>query len=80
MAVFFDTGGGDIYGGSTKKAVTAAMRKDIGDEDFNEIKEQIEQVSGSLKMQDPDDIFELKAISKVYDKNLGAYCVASNNC
>jgi hypothetical protein len=52
MAVFFDTGGGDIYAGPTREAVIAEMKKDLG-EDFKE--EAVEEVSGSTKMQVSDE-------------------------
>ena len=38
MAVFFDTGGGDIYGGPTRESVIAAMQEDAGEEiDLGEV-------------------------------------------
>lgn len=83
MAVFYSNGGGDIYGGATKEAVLDAIREDIGDEDFEEIKEEIHEVSGALKMRlsnendEPTD--EMTTLEEEYVESLGAYCVASSN-
>jgi hypothetical protein len=83
MAVFFDTGGGDIYGAPTREAVIAAMRADAGEEiDLDAIVE----VSGSMKMrvemEEDDDSGEFDTIlplEKEYIESLGAYCVATEN-
>ena len=80
MAVFFDTGGGDIYGGPTKEAILAAIRIDAGDKDFAEIHE----VPGTTKMRVSDEndepTEELTTLDAEYEESLGSYCVASYNC
>lgn len=84
MAVFFDTGGGDIYGGPTKEAVLAAIREDMGEEDFNEIEDEIYEVSGLTAMRCSDEndepTEEMTTVEAEYTESLGAYCVASSNC
>jgi hypothetical protein len=85
MAVFFDTGGGDIYGGPDKEAVLAAIRKDVGDKEFNNIEEEIYEVPGTMKMRveredgDYDPTDKLVTLKKEYVESLGAYCIASTN-
>jgi hypothetical protein len=83
MAVFFHTGGGDYYGGPTKEAVFEAIREDMGDEDFKEIEEEIEEVSGEMKMNASDEngdvTDETTTLAEEYEESLGAYCVASSN-
>jgi hypothetical protein len=82
MAVFFDTGGGDIYGGPTKEAVIAAMQADSDEVDL----EDIFEVSGAQKMRASDwtenDVptEELITLDAAYDETLGSYMVASENC
>ena len=79
MAVFFDTGGGDIYGGPTREAVIAAMQADCDDVDLDDIFE----VLGTMKMQASDEndtpTGELITLEAEYDESLGSYCVASEN-
>jgi hypothetical protein len=81
MAVFFDTGGGDIYGGASREAVIEAMRDDIG-EDF--VEADIEKVSGTMKMLEADEndapTGELITLDDAFTEGIGAYCVASENC
>lgn len=67
MAVFFDTGDGDIYGGPTKEAVIAAMQADSDDLDLSAIVE----VSGATPMH------TVTTVAEEYDESLGAYCIAS---
>lgn len=82
MAVFFDTGGGDIYGGPTKEAVIAAMQSDLGDD---LVLEDIVEVPGTAKMQVGDEdegvdpLEKLSTLEEEYDEKLGVYCVASKN-
>jgi hypothetical protein len=84
MAIFMDTGGGDIYAAETKEACLEAMRKDIGDKAFAEIERDTFEVSGEAKMRieaESDD--ELPTISTLAEEyvNLGhGYCIASENC
>jgi hypothetical protein len=78
MAVFYDTGGGDIYGGSTKREVLRAMREDLGINDFNRIKHKIYKVSGTAIMLSSDHS-TLTTLASEYDKSLGAYRVGSDN-
>ena len=81
MAVFFDTGGGDIYAGPDKKSVLDAIREDIGDEDFNEIEDEIYEVPGSMKIQCTDEndepIDEQTTLASAY---LCADCDAVGSC
>ena len=83
MAVFFDTGGGDIYGGPTKEAVLAAIREDLGDEDFKEIESEIYELPGDHKitMMDENEEMtdEMTTLDAEYVESLGSYCVASSN-
>lgn len=79
MAVFFDTGGGDIYAGPTKEAVIAEMLADSEDVDVS----QIEEVSGDLQILNADE--ELVTLEQDYADgltkgHLGSYCIASENC
>ena len=83
MSVFFDTGGGDIYGGPTKEEVLDAMKEDIGEEDFAEIEDEIREVPGTMKMQQSDEndepTDETTTLEEEYVESLGAYCIASSN-
>lgn len=83
MAVFFNTGGGDIYGGCSKEAVLSAIREDMGDDDFAAIKEEIYEVPGSMKIGGMDEngesTDETSTLEAEYDESLGSYCMASNN-
>jgi hypothetical protein len=82
MAVFYDTGGGDIYAGPTREAVIAEMRSDIGDDDF--IEKDVFEVDGDTKMRVEDEnerpTGKLVTLAEAYVENLGAYCIASENC
>jgi len=82
MAVFFDTGGGDIYAGPDKESVIAAIVSDIGDDEFKEIAEDVFEVSGSIKMRVSEGVTppELSTLEEEYDAALGSYCIASENC
>lgn len=79
MAVFFDTGGGDIYGGPTTEAVIAAMLSDEPSLDLT----KIEEVSGDTQMVETDENEEPTgdtiSLEDEYDETLGSYIVASNN-
>ena len=83
MAVFFDTGGGDIYGGPTRESVLAAIREDIGDEYFAEIEEGICEVPGTMKMRASDEnnepTDELTTLEAEYNEAIGSYCVSTEN-
>lgn len=82
MAVFYDTGGGDIYGGPDKESIIEAIRADIGDDDFDE--DDLFEVSGTQEMrasnENEEATDELVTLEEEYDESLGAYCVASENC
>jgi hypothetical protein len=73
MAVFFDTGNGDIYGGPTKEAVIAAMKEDMFGDDFDE--EDMFEVDGSTKMhaeqEDGGICEELTTLEAEYCEELG---------
>lgn len=80
MAVFFDTGGGDIYAGPTKEAVIAAMKEHSSDIDES----QIFEVPGTYKMPVTDEnekpTEELVTLDEEYGDDTDAYCIASDNC
>lgn len=80
MAVFFDTGGGDIYAGPTKEAVIKEILQNNADLDISEIFE----VPGTMKVQATDENDEPKAelttLDEEYVEGFGAYCIASENC
>ncbi len=80
MAVFYNTGGGDIYAGPDREAVLKEMRFDCGDIDETEIFE----VSGDTKMSVEDEegrpSGELSTLAEEYEEQLGSYCIASDNC
>ena len=80
MAIFMDTGGGDIYAGPTKAACIEAMLQDNAD---CEVQDAFE-VSGDTKMQATDEndepMEELTALNDEYVEEIGSYCIASENC
>lgn len=82
MAVFYDTGGGDIYGGPDKESILKAMREDIAPDDF--VEEDVFEVPGTQKMRVTDENEEpteqLITLAEEYTEALGSYCVASENC
>lgn len=82
MAVFYDTGGGDIYAGPDRESIIKAMREDIGDDDFDEA--LIEEVSGDTKMNATDEneqpTGDLISLEDEYGDDALAYCICSNNC
>ena len=81
MAVFFDTGGGDIYGGPNKEAVLDAMKHDVGDEAFDEFKDEVFEVPGSTNVRvEGSDGNRESTLESEYVEALGSYCVASENC
>ena len=82
MTVFYDTGGGDIYAGPTKEAVIAAIKADVGEEDF--VEADMFEVLGTMKLTvtDEDGIptGELITLDEEYGNDAHAYCIASTNC
>lgn len=80
MAVFFDTGGGDIYAGPTREAVLEAMHEDSSDFDESGIFE----VSGSTKMRvtDEDDALtgETITLEEEYGDDTDSYMICTDNC
>ena len=83
MAVFFDTGGGDIYAGPTKDAVIQAIKSDVGEDEFKEeIMDGVFEVSGTTKMRVSEGVTPpvLSTLNEQYDAALGSYCIASENC
>lgn len=83
MAVSYNTGGGDIYGGPSKQAVLEAIKEDMGDEDFAKIKDEIREVPGTWEIavgdEDGEATDESITLEEEYDESLGSYCVASSN-
>lgn len=84
MAVFMDTGGGDIYAGETEEACLAAMREDIGDANFAEIEKDVREVSGDAKvgMENEDGTIsdQVTTLAEEYTDIGHGYCIASSNC
>lgn len=82
MAIFMDTGGGDIYAGPTKKAILAAMKADSNDYDLSDAR----RVSAKTKITREDenaeaiDLAGMTTLAKEYHQSLGSYCIASLNC
>lgn len=79
MAVFFDTGGGDIYAGPTKEAVFAQMQEDCDDIDLKDAFEVpgTQKIRLSAENDEPTD--DLITLEEEYDEDLGTYCIASEN-
>lgn len=79
MAVFMDTGNGDIYGGPSKEAILECIRKETSDFDESRAFE----VPGSMKLRDLDeneeDTGELVSLEDEYCEHLGVYEIATNN-
>ena len=78
MAVYWDTGGGDIYAGATKEQCVAEMLSDCPELPINGIFEvdgshevQIEEFDGSVHHRTLDEEY--------IDLGWG-YCIASENC
>ena len=85
MAVFFDNGGGDIYAGETKEQCLDAMRKDVGDDEFADFEQDIEEVDGSTeKMVENEDGSrggeKRRTLNEEYTNMGHGYCIASSNC
>lgn len=87
MAIFMDTGGGDIYAAETREQCIAAMREDVGEKEFArmEIEHDMFEVPGTTKMrvQHEDGSVDADETSTLDDEytNLGyGYCIASENC
>lgn len=83
MAVFMETGGGDIYAGATKQEVLAAIKRDIGEKDFNCLEKEIFEVPGNtpIRLENEDESpGELSTLEVEYTEGIGAYCIASTNC
>ena len=82
MAVFMDTGGGDIYAGETKEACLAAIKSDVGDKEFDEIKDEAFEVGGDWPVQLEEEdggTGKMSTLAEEYT-NLGyGYCIASSN-
>jgi hypothetical protein len=83
MAVFYDTGGGDIYAGPDRESVLAAIREDIGDDEFVRIEDEIREVSGKTLMTVSDEndepTEETTTLEEEYGDDTKAYCIASSN-
>ena len=83
MAVFYDTGDGDFYGGPTKEAVVAEIIQDFGDIEYEKIKHTLREVPGTTKMAMTDEneepTGESTTLEAEYEECLGTYCVATTN-
>jgi hypothetical protein len=82
MAVFYDTGGGDIYAGPTKEAVLALMKEEAHPDDFDE--SAVFEVPGYHVMNATDEnetpTGELITLDEEYGDDTATYCIASENC
>ena len=79
MAIFMDTGGGDIYAAETKEACVAAMLKDNPELDVD----QVEEVPGDKKMameNEDGSAGEPSTLAEQYTDLGYGYCIASENC
>lgn len=71
MAVFYDTGGGDIYAGRNKKVCIDAMLKDCPDMNLSEVY----KVSGKTLIEREPGSIEDEYVDLGY-----GYYIASDNC
>lgn len=82
MAVFYDTGGGDIYAGETREEVIAAMKDDIGEDDFEESEvfevDESKHMAESYEEEMPTG--RTIALKEAYTPIGHGYCIASENC
>jgi hypothetical protein len=80
MAVFMDTGGGDIYAAETREQCIAAIKADVSEEDFAGIEHELAEVSGSLLMNDSErgqiTLDENYRLNGIIDQG---YCIATEN-
>lgn len=85
MAVFYNTGDGDIYAGETKEACIAAMKEDCGEKEFATFEAQIREEPGSKKILltdeygEPTDPPEYTTLTEEYTDMGHGYFIASNN-
>ena len=84
MAIFMDTGGGDIYAAETKEACLAAIKADLGEKDFREIEGEIFEVAGDSPIQceeeDGSPGTTSTTLAEEYTDLGHGYCIASSNC
>ena len=83
MAVFMDTGGGDIYAAETKEACLAAIKADVGEDDFRDIEDQIFEVGGDWPLQVEEEdgsVGKTSTLAEEYTELGHGYCIASSNC
>ena len=83
MAVFMDTGGGDIYAAETKDECIAAIKSDLGEKYFKEIEAEIYEVGGDMKIRvenEDDSVGEPSTLAEEYTSIGHGYCIASSNC
>jgi hypothetical protein len=81
MAVFIDTGGGDIYGAETKEQAIAAILEDCPELESEQ--HEFFEVASSTPMRVENEDGSPGELSTLEDEytNLGhGYCVASTNC
>lgn len=79
MAVFMDSGGGDIYGAETKEECLAAIAEDCPDFENSNAFEVCGESKARLLNED-DSPGEMVTLREVYS-NIGyGYLVASTNC
>lgn len=85
MAVFYDTGSGDIYAGETKEDCIAAMKRDFGEEEFSEFEADIRELPGTTKLHLTDENDELTdppeftTLAEEYTDMGEGYCIATYN-
>ncbi len=80
MAVFMDTGSGDIYAGPTREEVIAQMQADLSDFDIS----KAFLVPATMEMVESDEFGnetgDMITLEEEYNPAFGVYCIASDNC
>lgn len=78
MAVYWDTGGGDIYAGTTKEQCVAEMLRDCPELPINGIFE----VGGDMeiRVEEIDGSVHTRTLDEEYIDLGRGYCISSENC
>ena len=79
MAVFYNTGGGDIYGGPDRDSVVAAMLADWSDIDVKEVTEVLGSTKVGIENEDGSRSRTFSTLAEEYDPALGSYCISTEN-
>lgn len=81
MAVFMDTGGGDIYAAETKEGCVKAILADAPE--LAETQDEFSEVGGETKMRlenEDGTSGEQSTFAEEYTDLGHGYCIASTNC